>query len=160
MEAPPGGLALQGELWEACDAGWGGVHTSPGDLARFGQAILEGGTLDGVRILAETTVRSMCTDQIPGVPARFGPDRDIRVASWGYGFAVINEQRWPYFGGCLVPPGSVSHPGAGGIDFWIDFDHGLVGVFFEVITEMSPDLEPVSGIGNRFQDVITAAVIR
>ena len=57
-----------------------------------------------------------------------------------------------------MPPGSVTHPGAGGIGYWIDFDHGIVGVFFEVLTEIGVNMEPISGMGNRFQDVITAAV--
>ena len=152
-------LAFEGELWEASDSGEACVHTSPRDLARFGQAILDGGTLDGCRFLAPATVRSMGIDQIPGLAARFGSERLMPVASWSYGFGVICEARWPYFGGGLVPNGSLSHPGAGGIDFWIDREHGIVGVFFEVITEMSPDLEPLSGMGNRFQDVITAAVV-
>lgn len=152
-------LPFEGELWEASDSGEAGIHASPRDLARFGQAILDGGTLDGRRFLAPSTVRAMGVDQIPGVPAQFGADRVMPVASWGYGFGVVCESRWPYFGGGLVPNGSLSHPGAGGIDFWIDRENGIVGVFFEVITEMSPDLEPLSGMGNRFQDVTTAAVL-
>jgi serine-type D-Ala-D-Ala carboxypeptidase len=156
--AEKSGVAFQGEMWEACDLGEMGMHLSPRDLARFGQAILDGGVLDGRRVLSASTVRSMCIDQIPGVPAQFGADALIPVASWGYGFAVACEQRWPYFGGGLIPPGSVMHPGAGGIDFWVDFDNGIVGVLFEILTEMSPDLEPLSGLNNRFQDVITGAV--
>ena len=156
---PDGPVAFQGELWEASDAGESGLHASPIDLARFGQAIVQGGTLDGTRFLSASSVRSMCIDQIPGLPAVFGPGTLIPVASWGYGFSVICEHRWPYFGGGLVPPGSVTHPGAGGIDFWVDFENGIVGVFFEILTEISESLEPVSGMGNRFQDVITAAVV-
>ena len=152
------GVAFQGEMWEASDLGESGMFMSPRDLARFGQAILDGGVLDGRRFLSASTVRSMCIDQIPGVPAQFGGNALIPVASWGYGFAVACAQRWPYFGGGLLPPGSVAHPGAGGIDFWVDFDNGIVGVLFEILTEMTPDLEPLSGINNRFQDVITAAV--
>lgn len=152
-------VTFEGELWEASDSGESGLHASPRDLARFGQAILDGGTLDGCRFLAPSTVRAMGTDQIPGLPAQFGADNLMPVASWGYGFGVVCESRWPYFGGGLVPSGSLSHPGAGGIDFWIDRENGIVGVFFEVITAMSPDLEPLSGMGNRFQDVITAAVL-
>lgn len=156
---PSDPFTLEGELWEASDSGESGVHMSPRDLVRFGQAILNGGTLDGSRFLAASTVRAMCMDQIPGLPAVFAEGRLVPTASWGYGFGIICAQRWPYFGGGLVPNGSVSHPGAGGIDFWIDFEHGIVGAFFEVLTEMSPALEPISGMGNRFQDVITAAVL-
>ena len=156
---PPTFVPFQGEVWESSDAGESGLHASPIDLGRFGQAILNGGTLDGARFLSASTVHSMCIDQIPGLPAVFGGDRLVPVASWGYGFGVICEYRWPYFGGGLVPAGSVNHPGAGGIDFWIDFEHGIAGVFFEVLTEISDDLHPISGMGNRFQDVITAAVV-
>ena len=78
-------------------------------------------------------MHSMTTNQIPGTPALFGEDVTVREASWGYGFSIIGEQQWPWFGGGLVPPGSATHPGAGGISYWIDFDNEIVGVFFEVI---------------------------
>jgi hypothetical protein len=71
----------------------------------------------------------------------------------------VQEQRFAYFGGGLVPLGSVLHPGAGGVSYWVDFANEIVGVFFEVITEVDEFLTPVSGIGHRFQDVITAAVM-
>ena len=152
-------ISLDSDAWRDSDSGASGVLASPVDLARFGQAILDGGALDGRRILAPSTVRSMTTDQIPGTPARWIDDRIVPHASWGYGFGVTCEQRWPWFGGGLQPFGTASHPGAGGVTFWIDRTHGIVGVWFEVITEMSPALEPMSGVGHRFPDVVTAAVV-
>ena len=119
--------------------------------------ILNGGIVGDARVLAPSTVTSMVTNQIPGVPARFA-ETTIPEASWGYGFAVVQEQRFAYFAGGLVPIGSVLHPGAGGINYWIDFDNEIVGVFFEVITEIDEFLTPVSGIGHRFSDVVTGAV--
>jgi predicted ATPase len=59
----------------------------------------------------------------------------------------------------LVPPGTVTHAGAGGISHWIDFEHEIVGVYYEGVTEMSEMLEPISSAGHRFQDVITSAVV-
>lgn len=153
------GLALQGELIENADAGGAGGFASPKDLATFAQAVLDGGIHDGTRILAPNTIRAMTTNQIPGTPAVFGPDAIVAEGSWGYGFSVICEQRWPWFGGGLVPMGSVTHPGAGGVNYWIDLEHELVGVFFEILTEMSDMLEPISGLSHRFQDVITGAVV-
>ena len=151
-------MSVDSDAWRDSDSGAGGMLASPLDLARFGQAIIDGGALGGRRILAPSTVRSMTTNQIPGTPALWIDDRIVPHASWGYGFAVTCEQRWPWYGGGLLPYGTASHPGAGGINFWIDRTHGIVGVWFEVITEMSPDLEPISGVGHRFPDVITAAV--
>ena len=118
--------------------------------------ILNGGTYNGTRVLSNVSVKAMTTNQIPGVPdILFGH----KEASWGYGFSVICQERWPYFGGGLVPPGSVTHAGAGGIDHWVDFDNQIVGAYFEIITEMSEMMEPISSAGHRFQDVITSAVI-
>jgi CubicO group peptidase (beta-lactamase class C family) len=154
---PDAPVSFEGELWETSDSGAAAVHTSAPDLARFGQMILDGGVAGDTRVLAPSTVASMVTNQIPGVSALFG-DHRIPEASWGYGFAVVHEHRYAYFAGGLVPSGSVLHPGAGGINYWIDFANEIVGVFFEVITEIDEFLTPVSGIGHRFADVITGAV--
>lgn len=152
-------ISVDSSAWRDSDSGASGVLASPLDLARFAQAILDGGSLDGRRILAPSTVRAMTTNQIPGTPARWNTEMPVPEASWGYGFAIVCEQRWLWYGGGLVPMGTASHPGAGGISVWIDPTHGIVGVWFEVITEMSADLEPVSGICHRFQDVVTGAVV-
>jgi serine-type D-Ala-D-Ala carboxypeptidase len=150
-------LTFDGRNRELDDFGGGGMYMSPGDLVAFGQMILQGGTLDGTRVLSPATARSMVTNQVPGIPALVG-DRTVREASWGYGFTVITTRPFNFFVGGLLPVGSVAHPGAGGINFWIDLENEIVGVLFEVITEMSEFFEPVSGIGHRFQDVIAGAV--
>ena len=138
------------------DLGSGGVVSTPADFVRFGRMLLGGGTLDGARVLSKASVTAMTTNQIPGVPdLLFGG----KEASWGYGFSVLGSERWPYFGGGLVPHGTARHAGAGGIDHWFDFDNQIAAACFELITEFSPMLEPISAIGHRFQDVITAAVI-
>ena len=154
-----GMVTADSDFWRDSDSGAAGLFASPLDLTRFAQATLDGGTLDGRRVLAPSTVRSMTTNQIPGTPARWNTDLPVPEASWGYGFAIVGEQRWLWHGGGLVPFGAVSHPGAGGINFWIDPTHGIVGVWFEVLTAMSPDNEPISGVGHRFQDVVTGAVV-
>ncbi|MFV2038908.1 MAG: serine hydrolase domain-containing protein [Acidimicrobiales bacterium] len=138
------------------DSAGAGVVSTALDNVRFGQMVLNGGTFNGQRVLSKASVDAMTTNQIPAVPdVLFGHAE----ASWGYGFSVICHERWPYFGGGLVPPGSVTHTGAGGIDHWIDFDNEIVGAYFEIVTEMSDMMEPISSAGHRFQDVITSAVI-
>lgn len=156
---PGWSIVLEGELWESSDSGAAAVHTSAPDLACFGQMILNGGELGGARVLAPSTVAAMTTNRIPGVPATWAAGKVISEASWGYGFTVVQEERFPFFAGGLVPMGSVLHPGAGGIAYWVDFEHEIVGVFFEVITEIDEFMSPVSGIVHRFQDVVTGAVL-
>ena len=156
----PGFDSLQSDEVRSSDCGAVGIHASPADLATFGEMIRRGGVHGEHRVLSTAAVRAMTTNQIPGVPAVIGDRVEAKEASWGWGFGVICHERWPYFGGGLVPVGSVSHPGAGGISFWIDFEHEIVGVFFEVITEITePTLEPLSGMGQRFQEMITSAVV-
>lgn len=164
VEPPPDGPSVRmreafglapDDLQDADMAG-GGLLMTALDHAIFEQMILAGGELSGVRVLSRASVRAMTTNQIPGVPdATFGR----KEASWGYGFSVICQERWPYFGGGLVPPGTATHAGSGGISHWIDFENEIVGVYYETITQMSEMLEPTSSAGHRFQDVITAAVL-
>ena len=155
---PDAPLALEGELLESSDSGAAGAFLTAPDLARFGEMIRRGGAIGDTRILAPSTVRSMTTDQIPGTPADFG-GMVIPSASWGYGFTIVQTRPFSYFRGGLVPLGSVLHPGVGGTSFWIDVEHELVGVWFEVLTQVSDLNEPVSGVGQRFQDIVTAAVV-
>ncbi len=138
------------------DLASGGVVSTPADYVRFGLMILGGGTLDGVRVLSKASVTAMTTNQIPGVPDLMFGNKE---ASWGYGFSVLGHERWPYFGGGIVPRGTARHAGAGGIDHWFDFENQIAATCFELVTEVSPMLEPISAIGPRFQDVITAAVV-
>jgi hypothetical protein len=134
----------------------GGLVCASRDHATFQQMILGRGSLGGTRVLSKASVEAMTTNQIPGVPdLAFGR----KEASWGYGFSVICKERWPYFGGGLVPPGTATHAGSGGITHWIDFEHEIVGVLYEVVTAMSEMIEPITAVGHRFQDVITAAVV-
>jgi CubicO group peptidase (beta-lactamase class C family) len=138
------------------DMAGGGLVCASRDHAIFQQMILGRGSLGGTRVLSKASVEAMTTNQIPGVPdLAFGR----KEASWGYGFSVICKERWPYFGGGLVPPGTATHAGSGGITHWIDFEHEIVGVLYEVVTAMSEMIEPITAVGHRFQDVITAAVV-
>lgn len=46
-------------------SGGGGLVSTIGDYGRFGQMLLNGGELDGVRVLKETTVKMIMSDQMP-----------------------------------------------------------------------------------------------
>ena len=46
-------------------SGGGGLVSTIGDYRRFGQMLLNGGELDGVRVLKESTVRLIMSDQMP-----------------------------------------------------------------------------------------------
>lgn len=57
-------------------SGNAGLFSTAADLARFAQMMLNGGALDGVRILQSETVQAMLSVQNEGIPNRNGkPDR-------------------------------------------------------------------------------------
>lgn len=155
---PDAVLSFESDAWRSSDDGGSGLHLAPTDLLRFGQMFLDGGVSDGTQVLSPASVHALVSNRVPGVPAVFG-NRRIAEANWGYGFTVVSPHPFTYFVGALVPDGSVAHPGAGGIGYWIDFEHEIVGAWFEAIAHISEFLEPVSGIGHRFQNVITAAAV-
>ena len=96
-------------------SGGGGLVMPTESYVRFCQMILNGGELDGTRVLEPETVALMTTDQLPeGIWPSGG---------FGLGFAVVTEP------GGSTPVGSYSWGGAAGTFFWIDPGNELVGVF-------------------------------
>jgi CubicO group peptidase (beta-lactamase class C family) len=121
-------------------AAGGGMSSTPLDMARFGQMILNRGRYGDARVLAPATVAAMTRDQIPGTHARlFGIEKEH--ASWGYGWAVESPTKWRYFNGSLAPLGALGHPGAGGAMFSIDPERELVACYFEVCKEITERME-------------------
>jgi CubicO group peptidase (beta-lactamase class C family) len=91
-------------------AGHAGLFTTAPDLARFARMILNGGQLDGVRILRPETVRLMTTTQTP-------PTLKVRR---GLGWDIDSDFSHPR--GELFPIGSFGHTGFTGVCLWIDPD--------------------------------------
>ena len=115
-------------------SGGGGMLSTAGDYARFSQMLLNGGELDGVRILSPKTIALMTSDQLAATVERhtpvalaigsFGPVPEMGT-SFGLGFAVrVDAGRNPM-------PGSVGDFSWGGITgtlFWVDPQTKLVAV--------------------------------
>jgi CubicO group peptidase (beta-lactamase class C family) len=107
-------------------SGGGGAGSSAADYLRFCQMLLNGGELDGVRLLAPKTVAHMASDHLPpdcayGETARprFGALAPVPEMGYGFGlgFAVRKEP------GRSPVPGSVGEFFWGGVTgtyFWID----------------------------------------
>ncbi|MBL8344763.1 MAG: beta-lactamase family protein [Rubrivivax sp.] len=108
--------------------GAGGVGTAM-DYLRFAQAMLNGGSLDGRRILSRTTGELMMSDHVgdrPGVPAT-APE--LLLGTQGYGFGLGFLVR--HGAGTAGVPGSAGEAmwaGYGGTYFWIDPKEQVVAV--------------------------------
>jgi CubicO group peptidase (beta-lactamase class C family) len=115
-------------------SGGGGAVSTAADYARFCQMLLNGGELDGSRLLAPKTVALMASDHLPpdcgyGDTARSRFGALAPVPEMGYGFGLGFAVRTAA-GRCPLP-GSVGEYFWGGVHgtaFWIDPVEQLVVV--------------------------------
>ena len=151
-------ISFNDPRWAASDDGASGVHTSPADLMRFWQMIIDRGVVGDTRVLSPDAVRVMTTDQIPGIGVEFlGQTKG--AASWGFGFGVAGTEAWHNFSGGTTNPASIRHGGAGGILGWIDPVSEVVAVSIEIFTEVDEFGVPRTAAFHRIEDVVNAAVL-
>ncbi len=107
------------------ESGGGGLVSTTMDYARFSQMLLNGGALDGNRIVGRKTLQLMASDHLgrnvkvdsPLMPAGHG---------FGLGFAVRTHQGMAPFPGS---PGQFFWSGMAGTFFWIDPAEDMFAVF-------------------------------
>jgi CubicO group peptidase (beta-lactamase class C family) len=128
VDPPPGGRPA---LWDVTRpsrlfSGGGGLVSTAPDYLRFCQMLLNGGELDGVRILAPETLHLMTTNSLPP-DIRFALDMigPTTGASWGLGFAIRTNPDFSFVPGAV---GSLTWSGAWGTFFWIDPVEKLIAV--------------------------------
>lgn len=97
-------------------SGGGGLCSTVVDYARFAQMLLNGGELDGVRLLSPTTVKMMATDQVGDLKGDSG---------FGLGFGVTRNLREA---GELTSVGTYRWGGFWYTTFFIDPAEDMVGV--------------------------------
>jgi CubicO group peptidase (beta-lactamase class C family) len=103
-------------------SGGGGLVSTVSDYMRFAQMLLNGGDLDGVRILSTETVDLMRTDHTPTTPA-VGAIQLRPGTGYGMDVAVIVD---PASSESPVGAGSYWWAGLAGTWFWIDPANDLV----------------------------------
>lgn len=113
----------QAGKWES---GGGGMVSTAMDYARFLQMMLNGGTLDGKRILGPKTVAYMTTDHLAGVVAPGPYYLPGPGYGFGLGFAVRREAGGSPFQGS---PGEYYWGGVAGTAFWVDPSEKMFVVF-------------------------------
>jgi CubicO group peptidase (beta-lactamase class C family) len=106
-------------------SGGGGLLSTAGDYARFLQMLLNGGELDGVRLLSRKSVELMTTDHLAGLDYEPG-------TGFGLGFYVVLDN------GARGIPGTNGEYGWGGAfhtAYWVDPREQLVVVY---MTQLMP----------------------
>ena len=110
--------------------GVAGLFSTASDYWRFSQMLLNGGELDGVRLLSPKTVSLMISNH--------SGDGNVYVRGPGYtfglGFGIVSDAgkaRDP------LTPGTFSWGGAWGTIFWVDPVEEMIGIMMTQITSYS-----------------------
>jgi CubicO group peptidase (beta-lactamase class C family) len=97
-------------------SGAGGLATSPEDYLQFAQMLLNGGELDGKRLLGPRTVDLMVSNHTGDmVNGQFG--RPARGMGFGLGMQMVLD---PVAADLAVSQGAFSWPGGSGVAFWVE----------------------------------------
>jgi len=94
-------------------SGGGGLFSTAMDYARFCEMLLQGGQLNGVRLLAPRTVEMMRTNHVNPDPLKTMPPG----TGWGMDFQIVTDAA---AAGDSVSNGTFSWFGIAGTWFWID----------------------------------------
>jgi CubicO group peptidase (beta-lactamase class C family) len=103
-------------------SGGGGMFSTIGDYARFAQCLLNGGELDGVRILGRKTIELAMQNSLPEGAYAFSPTQ-----GWGLMSGLRIDMP-----GSLEPvsEGTFTWSGAATTHFFADPDENLIGLIF------------------------------
>ncbi|HEY2750205.1 serine hydrolase domain-containing protein [Phenylobacterium sp.] len=142
---PKGGLKLQDDPQTSTylkppslESGGGGLVSTAADYMRFANMLVNGGELDGARILSPMTVRLMASNHLPGGKDLTELSRSLFSEStnagvgFGLGFAVVFDPPKT-----LVPcsQGEFYWGGAASTAFWVDPVEQVTVVF---MTQLLP----------------------
>jgi CubicO group peptidase (beta-lactamase class C family) len=120
-------------------SGGGGLVSTTDDYLRFCQMLLNGGELDGVRILGRKTVELMASNHLPGegdlssvaLPGGYG---EVGFVGMGFGLTVAVAKA-PTATQVIGSPGEYMWGGAASTIFWVDPVEDLTVVF---MTQLLP----------------------
>jgi CubicO group peptidase (beta-lactamase class C family) len=112
------------------DSGGAGALSTATDYLRFGQMLLNGGELDGVRVTSRSTIKLMTSDHLgTRVAAPFQPG-ELLLGTPGYtfglGFAV---RQGDGVAGVAGSAGEFMWAGYAGTYFWVDPKEEIVAVY-------------------------------
>jgi CubicO group peptidase (beta-lactamase class C family) len=120
-------------------SGGGGLVSTAADYLRFTQMLLNGGELDGVRILGRKTVELMTSNHLPGggelrsfaLPGGYG---EVGFDGMGFGLTMA-VTRGPVETQVIGSPGEYMWGGAASTIFWVDPREELIVIF---MTQLIP----------------------
>lgn len=127
-------------------AGHAGLYSTLDDLARLGQALLNGGALEGHRVLSRASVEQMTRGH------RLPASRSRRGLGWQLNLRQVGSTR-------QLSRRAFGHGGYTGSNLWIDPQHELVLVLLTNRTRLTPLPSPLP-LRARFHGLVLGAIER
>ena len=128
-----------------------GLVMSTMDYLRFSQMFLNGGVLDGHRVLQPETVALMTVNRVPDAFMPIGFARPMLGTGWSLGFCVVMDaEQYAY----SVSGGEFWWDGSAGTRFWID-------PVEDMVTIVNAQVSPARGNGFReeFKTLVYDAIV-
>jgi CubicO group peptidase (beta-lactamase class C family) len=117
-------------------SGGGGLFSTPRDYIRFAQMLVNGGELEGVRILGRRTVDLMCMSHVAGLP--IPPEKKADAFSPGFTFGLGGRVVEDESVGLQGSRGTYSWDGLACTTFFADPREELAALFFTQISTWPP----------------------
>ncbi|QDV52087.1 serine hydrolase domain-containing protein [Gimesia fumaroli] len=103
--------------WRGFGAPWGGLFTTPSDLANLVKMLQQGGRYRQQQIFSPRTLEEATRNQLNNIP---GLSKSARQGKgWGLGWQIVTPANSDYYGD-LLSPNAYGHGGATGTVLWID----------------------------------------
>lgn len=126
----------------------GGLFSTAADMAKFYQMVLNGGELNGTRIVSKESVEEMTSVQTSDLMTGFTPGN-----GWGLGWCVVRE---PQGVTEMLSSGTYGHGGAFGTQGWIDPERKMI--FVLMIQRIGLPNSDASDMRKEFQRLAVEAV--
>lgn len=132
-----------------------GLFGTAAEVGRLGEMWLNGGEIDGVRVLSPETVRLATSNLTPGLNL-------ARGLGWQIVTPGITEETGPWSSGTLFSPRTYGHTGFTGTSIWIDPEDGIVAVLLtnRVHPRIEDDGTRSIGVRHRFHNAVARALKR
>ncbi|HEU4961382.1 MAG TPA: serine hydrolase domain-containing protein [Sphingomonas sp.] len=151
---PEGGLScisddLGFDFPPSADLGGSGLVGTAADYLRFARMLLNGGELDGVRILNADIFKLLVTNHLGPEfgerPLRAMPQGLYAERGVGHGYCgVVIED--PVVRGVAGSPGEYSWAGAADTNFWIDFEEDLIVIVLSQVFPGESQAREIHGV--------------
>jgi CubicO group peptidase (beta-lactamase class C family) len=112
------------------DSGGAGGLSTAMDYLRFGQMLLNGGELDGVRVMSRSTIKLMTSDSLGTRIATPMQPGELLLGTQGYTFGLgFMVRQGDGIAGVPGSAGEFMWAGYAGTYFWVDPKEEIIGVY-------------------------------